>query len=329
MPRISVVMNVYNGAETVREALDSVLGQSFTDWELIFWDDQSTDGSASVLRGYTDQRIRYFLSSEFTSLGRAREQAIHQAAGEWLAFLDQDDIWLSNKLRDQIALADDPAVGLIYGRTVRFQAYGGDRDYDHRHEFQPLPEGDLFDKLIVDACFICMSSAMLRRTFALEAGPIPDTIQMTPDYFLFLTIARRSRVRVVQEVVCRYRWHEGNMSRAVLCRIQEEIIWLVDQWSESLDPALADRRRRVHSTVWAVQEMRNGKTFRLGLARLLRNGSLRYLVSRPFAIAYRSLRRKVCRPTWKETQPGLRIAPFSSTRNCDTASGDTDELRRQ
>src|SRR5271157_4516573 len=104
MPLVSVIMNVRNGASTLREALDSVLAQTFTDWEAIVWDDRSTDGSAEIVAQYSDPRIRYFLSREETSLGKARDTAIRQVRGEWLAFLDQDDLWMPRKLEMQIPL---------------------------------------------------------------------------------------------------------------------------------------------------------------------------------------------------------------------------------
>ncbi len=170
MPLVSVIMNVRNGASYLREALDSVLAQTFTDWELIVWDDCSTDNSAQIVSEYRDLRIRYFLSPEDTPLGKARDSAIRQASGEWLAFLDQDDVWLPRKLEMQMALAET-GVGIVYGRTVMFDARHGDRrDYDYAHEFTALPEGDIFTQLFADACFIAMSSAVLRRSAVEEAG---------------------------------------------------------------------------------------------------------------------------------------------------------------
>ena len=106
MPLVSVIMNVRNGASTLREALDSVMAQTFSDWEVIVWDDCSTDCSAKIVAGFPDSRIRYFLSPGDTSLGEARDDAIRQASGEWLAFLDQDDIWMPRKLELQMAVAD-------------------------------------------------------------------------------------------------------------------------------------------------------------------------------------------------------------------------------
>src|SRR4051812_49001662 len=98
MPPVSVIINVRNGVLFLRDAINSVLAQTFTDWELIIWDDCSTDDSAAIAKSYQDQRIHYSLSPQDTPLGQARNNAIAQTRGEWLAFLDQDDIWLPHKL---------------------------------------------------------------------------------------------------------------------------------------------------------------------------------------------------------------------------------------
>src|SRR5208337_2593384 len=190
MPLVSVIINVRNGSSTLREAMDSVMAQTFNDWELILWDDRSTDDSAKIVAGYSDDRVHYFLSPVDTPLGRARENAIRKATGQWLAFLDQDDIWLPEKLAKQMALADE-RTGIIYGRTIRFYPNGRQRDYDQAHEYQRLPEGDIFTQLFSIGCFIAMSSAVFRRSAIEAVGEIPDAIQIIPDYYLYTAVARR------------------------------------------------------------------------------------------------------------------------------------------
>ena len=81
MPRVSIIMNIRNGAAFLREALNSVMAQTFQDWELIVWDDCSTDDSSRIVAEYRDSRIRYFLSPEETSLGEARNRAIRPGTG--------------------------------------------------------------------------------------------------------------------------------------------------------------------------------------------------------------------------------------------------------
>jgi GT2 family glycosyltransferase len=308
-PLVSVIMNVRNGGASLRQALDSVMAQTFKDWELIIWNDCSTDDSARIVAEFPQERIRHFVTSENASLGRARNQAIREAQGEWLAFLDQDDIWLPDKLSRQMALAgDDARVGLIYGRTVMFSRRGRERDFDHRHEFQPLPEGDIFERLFIDSCFISMSSAVVRRAAVQDIGEIPEFIRVIPDYYLFLATARRWKARAVQEVVCRYRLHSASMSADCGVRMQEEALLLVESWAHCLQPRLAARRRTVHSTVLAFEQMRRARTAGRGLVRLLSHGSLRFLLSRPFARLFRVIRRRVRRPYWVQSHRPLAAA---------------------
>jgi glycosyltransferase involved in cell wall biosynthesis len=304
MPLVSIIINVRNGAPFLRDALDSVMLQSFADWELIAWDDRSTDDSARIIADYSDARVRYYLSPDDTPLGEARNRAIRHATGEWLAFLDQDDVWLPRKLEKQIALAESN-VGIIYGRTVLFDSTRGNlRDYDYRHEFVPLPEGNIFSELFRDACFIAMSSAVLRRSAVAEMGEIPDNIQVVPDYYLYVALANRYQARAVQEVVCRYRIHPGSMTSSHEHRLQlhQEPLSIIRQWTPRLDPQTARYRMQTYSTVLALEEMRNPKTAPAGLRRLFRDGSVVWLLSRPFAVLWRTLRRKIRRPYWLATE---------------------------
>ena len=300
MPLVSIILNVRNGAQTLREAINSVLAQTFLDWELIIWDDRSTDGSAALVAGYRDARVRYFLSPEDVPLGRARRDAIGQASGEWVAFLDQDDIWLPRKLEKQVALIAD-GVGLIYGRTVRFYPNGLERDYDQAHEYQPLPEGDIFTELFTKSCFVAMSSAVFRRSAIEAVGGIPDEVRIIPDYYLYVAVTRKYRARAVQEAVCRYRMHQDSMSHVVALEMHREVLCLIDRWAEQLDPRIVALSRKRHQTAIALEEMR-GKTVRQGLVRLCTEGSLGSQLVRPFAYVFHVVRRNLRRPYWR--RPG-------------------------
>jgi glycosyltransferase involved in cell wall biosynthesis len=288
-------MNVRNGALTLREAIDSVMAQTCADWELIVWDDCSTDGSAAIASDYRDARVRYFLSPEDTPLGKARSDAIRQARADWIAFLDQDDIWLPGKIEKQLALAGDD-TGLVYGRTVRFYPSGRERDYDQAHEYKLLPEGDIFTQLFTKSCFIAMSSAMFRRSAIEATGGIAEEVRIIPDYYLYVAVARRYRARAVQEVVCRYRTHSGSMSHVVAVEMNREVLCLIDQWADQLDAGTVALCRKRHLTAIALEEMRNRTTVRQGLARLFTEGSAGSQLARPFAFVFHLIRRYVRRP---------------------------------
>ena len=100
MPEISVVMCVYNGERFLKDAIDSILAQTFSNFEFIIWDDGSTDGSKSIIESYTDDRIRYFYH-ENTGLGMALNMACSEARGRYIARMDDDDVSLPNRLQTE------------------------------------------------------------------------------------------------------------------------------------------------------------------------------------------------------------------------------------
>jgi glycosyltransferase involved in cell wall biosynthesis len=310
MPRVSVIMNVRNGAATLPEAIESVLAQTFADWELIVWDDRSADNSAEVVVGYCDPRIHYFVSPDDAPLGKARSDAMQHANGEWLAFLDQDDIWLPDKLRKQMALAEE-GVGLIYGRTIRFYPSGRERDYDHAHEYALLPEGDIFTLLFTKSCFIAMSSAVFRRTAIAAVGGIPEEVRIIPDYYLYVAVAQKYRARAVQEPVCRYRMSAGSMSQVAALEMNQEALWLIDHWAPCLDASTVTLCHRRHSTLIALDEMRRPPSFLRGLKRLFTEGSPGSQTARPFMFLFHVLRRSVSPPYWRRMAgKAERVASF-------------------
>ena len=111
-PLVSVIMNCFNGEKYLREAIDSVLAQTYQNWELIFWDNQSTDLSAAIVKKYRDKRIRYFYAPQHTKLYKARNEAYKRCKGELISLLDTDDHWKKTKLSIQVELFKDKQVGL-------------------------------------------------------------------------------------------------------------------------------------------------------------------------------------------------------------------------
>ena len=102
-PLVSIIMNCYNGETYLQESINSVLSQTYKNWELIFWDNQSNDKSAKIFKDYKDGRLKYYCaSSHIETLYKARNYALKNANGEFIAFLDVDDRWLPEKLEKQV-----------------------------------------------------------------------------------------------------------------------------------------------------------------------------------------------------------------------------------
>ena len=98
---VSIIMNCHNGEKYLKDAINSIIIQSYKNWELIFFDNASTDNSSNIVKNFKDKRIKYHYS-EFVNLGVARKKAFSLCKGEYVAFLDSDDYWVKNKLSLQV-----------------------------------------------------------------------------------------------------------------------------------------------------------------------------------------------------------------------------------
>lgn len=221
-PSVSVIMNCFNGSEFLREAIESVYAQTYKDWEIVFWDNASTDSSADIAKGY-GERLRYFRGDETIPLGHARNLAIGKTRGDYIAFLDCDDVWLPEKLEKQVALIKRPAadgaeVGLCYTDAMRMDSEGNDLlPYRNR-----VYDGRIYEELIKD-CFISCSSCMVSGDALKATGGINEKYKMVEEWDLWLRITRDYGAACVEERLTRIRTHSSNQSRKILETLDESM----------------------------------------------------------------------------------------------------------
>jgi glycosyltransferase involved in cell wall biosynthesis len=225
MPKVSVIINCLNGENFVRQAIQSVYDQTCQDWEIIFWDNASTDSTPDIARSFADGRLRYFRSRETVPLGTARQWAMAEARGEWLAILDHDDLFLPRRLERQLAeLAKDDYVF----------CYAGYREVDEggrllRSVVPRFRSGDVLNDLLSD--FECnIVTAMMRRD-VLTVMKV-DTISgfaMADEYYLYLGLAGRGKVCVVPEVLAVYRHVGSSWTNRVASEHSREFHAVLDQ----------------------------------------------------------------------------------------------------
>lgn len=207
-PAISVIVNCRNGERYLREALDSVFAQTRGDWEIIFWDNLSTDRSAEIARAYGG-RVRYFRGGPF-SLHAARNRAIDQARGKYVGFLDTDDVWLPHKLELQLPrFEQDPEVALVYSNGEMFDDTGGHR-LRYRH---PQPEGVIFRRVLANYDLM-LPTVIIRRSAYDACGGFDETMEVSGDADLFMRICRRSKAAYVHAITARCREHGGRLTLA-------------------------------------------------------------------------------------------------------------------
>ena len=208
-PEISIVIAAYNYGRFLAGTLDSVLAQTYRDWEAIIVDDGSTDNTQEVVEAYLgDRRIRYY-RTDHVGQSAAKNAGIQKTTAPLVCILDADDLWLPPKLELQRTLfRDDLELGVAYTRRLVMDEDGFLLQYD-----QPtLHRGQVLPKMFKDN-FVCHSSVMIRRQVLEEVGMFDESIPMAIDYDLWLRIAARYRFDYVDEPCVVYRTGHANLSR--------------------------------------------------------------------------------------------------------------------
>ncbi|MBL8862847.1 MAG: glycosyltransferase [Planctomycetes bacterium] len=207
-PRVSVIVPTYQGEAFVRETIESVLAQTYRDFELIVCDDGSTDGTLAVVRAFGD-RLR-LVTQPNRGVAAARNHAADSARGEILAFLDHDDLWEPGMLATLVPLLDaDPGTGLVYADAWIVDKHGALRG--RRGEYLQYRSGSVFDDLL-RGNFIPVETTLVRAALYRELGGSDERLRYLEDYELCLRVARRTRIGFHPEPLARYRIHERNLS---------------------------------------------------------------------------------------------------------------------
>jgi len=206
-PQVSVIIPVYNGSRYIVQAVESALGQTFTNLEIIVVDDGSTDRTQQVLQPYLD-RIRY-IYQENQGVAAARNIACQLAQGEFLAFLDADDYFLPSKLENQVACFDaDPALDMVQTGWLMVDETG--KDIFEMKPWQQAPKLDL-ESFIIFKC-VRPSAMMLRRKWWEKLGGFNDKFPLAEDLDFALRLALKGCKAVwLEEILTCYRQHNSNI----------------------------------------------------------------------------------------------------------------------
>ncbi|MCZ7401429.1 MAG: glycosyltransferase [Candidatus Methanoperedens sp.] len=217
---MSVIMNCYNSSTYLREAIDSVYAQTYGDWEIIFWDNASTDKSAEIAKSY-DEKLQYFHAEKTVPLGYARNLAIEKARGEYIAFLDCDDVWLPEKLEKQIGfLESHQDVAMVYSDILSIDGNGKlIENYLQKKKFY---RGNIFDRLLIYN-FIAILTVVLRKKIMDEVGMFDASYMIDEDYELFLRIAESHNIDFYEKPLAKYRIHGNNLCRKTDILVKEQL----------------------------------------------------------------------------------------------------------
>ncbi len=218
-PLVSVIIPTYNSGKYISHAVQSVLEQSCRSYEVIVIDDGSTDGTKDVLSGFHD-RIKYFYQ-ENQGPSAARNKGIKKAKGEYISFLDADDLWTSNKIEVQLDFLERHRdIGLVFSDIKEFdgekiinrrssclavQVYGPDNVLQ-------VPLQEAFIKLLMTN-FIPTNTVMVRKECFKKAGIFDESLRIVEDRDMWLRIAAYYKIGRLPLVLCKRRLHVSNISK--------------------------------------------------------------------------------------------------------------------
>lgn len=210
-PAISIIMNCLNGSKELPCALASVKSQSMDDYEIIFWDNCSTDGSGEIARNF-GSKLRYFRGEKTLALGAARNLALSEARGHLVAFLDCDDYWKPEKLAAQLRLFENnPRLGLVCTDT---EIFDGKKVLSNLFHGVKPQRGHAFSEL-VKSQWISMSSAMVSKKALESVAEAPgkwfdENLNVCEEADLFYRIAHDWEIDFVNDALTCWRVHGSN-----------------------------------------------------------------------------------------------------------------------
>lgn len=208
MPLISVVIPVYNGEKTIRETIKSILNQTFADFELIIINDGSQDSTLKAISTFQDPRIKVF-SFLNAGLAASRNRGISLASGDYISFIDADDLWTPDKLEAQIeALKANPEVAVAYSWTDYIDESG--RFFRQGPHF--TFSGDVFARLLLSDFVGNGSNPLIRKEVFTKTGGFDESLNAVEDWDMWLRLAARYEFVAVPYPQILYRQSPSSMS---------------------------------------------------------------------------------------------------------------------
>lgn len=205
MPKISVITSVFNAEETIKDSVESILGQTFSDFEFIIVDDGSTDNSFDIIERIKDPRIVCLKNESNIGLSASLNRALNMAKGEYVARHDADDFSIRERLEHQAKFLDaNPEVGILGGQMEVINRN------NHVIDLYSLPtsHGKLAWRLLFDRSF-AHPTVMMRREVVAQVAGYDESLRVSQDHQLWTELVRRTRFANLSEVLVRYRSPEG------------------------------------------------------------------------------------------------------------------------
>ena len=208
---VSIIVNCYNGEKYLKKTLESIQKQEYSNWELIFWDNHSSDSSKQIFHTFKDKRFKYYYAKKFTNLYTARNLAIKKAKGKILTFLDVDDLWMPNKLLKQVNFFNkNKKAQILYSNYFNLKKYFG-MNFKNLQFKKSLPSGFITRELLNSYCVAWLTVA-LRKTL-IKKKLFNEELDMVSDFDFVINASFKKKIFCIQEPLAISRKHSDQLQR--------------------------------------------------------------------------------------------------------------------
>ena len=208
-PLVSIIINCYNGETYLNDAINSVLSQTYKNWEIVFWDNKSKDKSAEIFKSFRDDRFKYFYADHHTSLYKARNLAIEKTKGELIAFIDSDDLWVQNKLELQVPLFKNLKIFLAYSNLwIIKKTLKKKRLFIKKNS----PSGFIYESLLDDYNVGIITTIFRKSILDHKEHMFDERFSIMGDFDFFLRLSKSHYFHYTNIPLAFYRIHKNNFS---------------------------------------------------------------------------------------------------------------------
>ena len=205
--KISILMNSHNGAKYIYDSVSSIIAQTYKNWELVFFDNCSDDDSQNIIKKFDDKRIKYFYSKKILSLGQARKNAETYLNGDFIAILDVDDLWLPNKLKNQIEILLENIDTSFIFTAVNFFNKSNSKNF---YPYQKFIKKNFFKELLFNYR-VPLESILINKKYINKLQYFfDDKYNSITDFDLLLRLSENSKVIYIPEITASWRLHDNN-----------------------------------------------------------------------------------------------------------------------
>ena len=203
---VSIIMNCHNSQKYLKQSISSVINQSYKNWEIILWDNKSTDKSRKIVESFKNKKIKYFFSKKLTNLGKARNLAVKKAKGKYIAFIDTDDTWLKNKLKIQMEFLKKNKLQICFTNLNNFYQKKKLKEKKVKKYIKKITTQSLLNDYQLGIITVVMEKSLFRFK------KFNEKLNILEDFDLFIHLSLHTNIGFINKVLADYRIHGKNLT---------------------------------------------------------------------------------------------------------------------